>query len=124
MNVQLLPGALADVALLRASGYRGAGLLLGTEMGRVVLVERLLPLDIGSDRSGGGALAAACGAYGERLQGVFFCRRPPVALAACVGDLVLAIRRREIAAFTCEFAASRSGGRARLAPLLEDAEGT
>jgi hypothetical protein len=123
MNVQLLPGALADVQVLRASGFRGSGLLLGTEMGRVALVERLLPLDVGAGKRGSAALAAACATYGERLQGVFFCRRPPLALAACVGDLVLAIRRREIAAFTCEFAAAAGGGRARLEPLLEDAEG-
>jgi hypothetical protein len=123
MNVQLLPGALADVRVLRASAYRGTGLLLGTGMGRIVLVERLLPLALGAGRSGGGALAAACDTYRERLLGVFFCRRPPAALAACVGDLVLAIRPREIAAFTCEFAAAGGKGRARLEPLLEDAEG-
>ncbi len=43
MNVQLLPAALEDIAVLRAAGYRGTGFLLGTEMGRFALVERLLP---------------------------------------------------------------------------------
>lgn len=121
MNVQLLPAALDDIAVLRAAGFRGTGLLLGTEIGRFVLVERLLPLDL-APRQGGGPLAAACARYGDRLLGVFFCRRPPVALDPCIGGLVLKVGSGEIQAFTCGFDASRK--RARLAPLPEDAEAT
>lgn len=121
MNVQLLPAALEDIAVLRAAGFRGAGFLLGTEIGRFTLVERLLPLDFDRRRAG-----AVCGAaqqrYGERLLGAFFCRRTPLALDWLVGGLVLAVRPGQLAAFTCEFAAR--GGKARLAPLLEDKEGT
>lgn len=117
MNVQLLPAALEDIAALRASGYRGAGFLLGTAIGRSILVERLLPLDF--HRAGcDAAHAAAWRQYGERLQGAFFCRRPPIALEWSVGDLILAVRLREIQAFTCEF--DPAGKKARLAPLPEE----
>ncbi len=118
MNVQLLPAALEDIAVLRASGYRGAGFLLGTEIGRSILIERLLPLDFG--RAGGDAAhAAAFRQYEGRLQGEFFCRKPPVALEWSIGDLILAVGLKEIRAFTCEFDPSRK--KAHLAPLLEEA---
>jgi hypothetical protein len=117
MNVQLLPATLEDIEVLRASGYRGSGFLLGTAIGRSILVERLLPLDFG--RAGGDAAhAAACRQYGERLQGAFFCRKPPIALEWSIGDIVLAVRLKDIQAFTCEF--DPSAKRARLAPLLEE----
>lgn len=119
MNVQLLPAALEDIAVLRASGYRGAGFLLGTAIGRSILVERLLPLDFG--RAGSAAAhAAACQQYGERLQGTFFCRKPPIAREWSIGRLVLAVRLRDMQAFTCEF--DPCGKKARLAPLLEETE--
>jgi hypothetical protein len=120
MNVQLLPAALADVAVLRGSGYRGSGFLLGAAIGRFVLVEKLLPLDFDPRSGGDAACAAAFREYGERLQGVFFCRRRPIALDWSVGDLVLALRQKDIQAFTCEFDSSRR--RVRLAPLLEETE--
>ncbi len=117
MNVQLLPTALEDIAVLRASGYRGAGFLLGTGIGRSILVERLLPLDFGT--AGSDAVhAAACRQYGERLQGTFFCRKPPRAREWSIGGLVLAVRLREIRAFTCEF--DPAVKKARLAPLAEE----
>ena len=122
MNVQLLPAALEDIAVLRAAGYRGTGFLLGTEMGRLVLVERLLPLEIDPRRDRGAACAAAFQHYGERLLGAFFCRRRPRALEWLAGDLVLAVSARQLQAFSCELDARTQ--RPRLAPLLEDAEAT
>jgi len=120
MNVQLLPAALEEIEVLRAAGYRGAGFLLGTAIGRFVLIERLLPLDF--DRKSGDAVyGAVSGKYRQRLQGVFFCRKPPFALDWFVGDLVLAVGPRQLGWLTCGFSASRR--RARLAPLLEDKEG-
>jgi hypothetical protein len=117
MNVQLLPAALEDIAVLRAAGYRGAGFLLGTRIGLAILVERLLPLDIGS-AGNDAAHAAACRQYGERLQGAFFCRKPPRALEWFIGCLILAVRLREIQAFTCEF--DPAVKKALLAPLAEE----
>lgn len=122
MNVQLLPAALEDIAVLRAAGYRGAGFLLGAEMGRFVLVERLLPLEIDPRRDKGAACAAAFRRYGERLLGAFFCRRPPLALEWLVGDLVLAVSARQLRAFSCELDARTR--KPLLAPLPEDAEAT
>jgi hypothetical protein len=119
MNVQLLPAALEEIAMLRRSGYRGAGFLLGTEIGRFALVERLLPLDF-DRRSAGAVCGAAFEKYAERLLGVFFCRKPPFVLDWFIGDLVLAVRPGEVEVFTC---AAGSAGRAVLAMLPEDTEG-
>lgn len=119
MNVQLLPAALEEIAVLRRSGYRGSGILLGSEIGRFALVERLLPLDF--DRKSAGAVCgAAFEKYAERLLGVFFCRKPPFALDGFIGDLVLAVRAGEVAVFTC---AAGSDGRAVLEMLPEGVEG-
>ena len=116
MNVQLLPAALEEIAVLRASGYRGAGFLLGSKIGRFTLVERLLPLDFDA-RGSGAATAAACEQYGERLLGVFFCRKRPFARDWFIGDLVLAVSPRQLELRTCAADAVR---RARLEPVPED----
>jgi hypothetical protein len=126
MNVQLLPGALKETRVLLEAGYRGAGFLLGTAIGRFVLVERLLPLDF-DPRQGrnDGVYAAVFRQFAEELLGVFFCRRRPLAADWLVGDLVLDLRPGRIAALTCEFsAAGRTAPKARLVPLTEDREGT
>jgi hypothetical protein len=121
MNVQLLPAARKEIDVLRAAGYRGAGFLLGTVIGRFVLVERLLPLDFDPRRGGDDtAYAAVFKEYGEGLRGVFFCRRRPFALDWFIGDLVLVVRPGQIEVLTCEFPAG--GRKARLVPLLEDAD--
>ena len=124
MNVQVTPAVLEEIAVLRASRYRGAGFLLGAAIGRFVLLERLLPLDF--DRRGGDAVyGPVCQAYGQRLLGVFFCRKPPFAMDWLIGDLVLAVRPGQLELFTCEFSVGgRSGRRARLAPLTENREGS
>lgn len=119
MNVQLLPAALEEIAFLRASRYRGTGFLLGTEIGRFALVERLLPFDFDA-RASGAATAAACAQYGERLLGVFFCCRRPFARDWFIGDLALAVTMRQLEVFTCRAAA---GHRARWEPILEAADG-
>ncbi len=119
MNLQLLPAALEDIEVLRAAGFRGAGFLLGSTIGHFVLVERLLPMDF--DRQGGDAAYAAAGeTYGEQLQGVFFCRKTPIALPGAIGGLVLDVRLNDMRVFTCEFDAA--GRKALLAPLLEETE--
>ena len=101
------------------AGYRGAGLLLGTEIGRFALVERLLPLDF-DRQSAGIACGTAFENYAERMLGVFFCRKPPFASAWFIGDLVLAVRPSRLELLTC---AAGADGRARLEPLLESQEG-
>jgi hypothetical protein len=123
MNVQLLPGALKEIDALLAAGYRGAGFLLGTAIGRFVLVERLLPLDFDSRGGGEGVCGPVFEKYGEGMQGVFFCRRRPFAADWLIGDLVLDVRPGRIAVLTCEFpTGGRGRRRARLVPLLEDAD--
>jgi len=120
MNVQLLPAALREMEVLRATGYRGAGFLLGSTIGRFLLVERLLPLDF-DRQSGGRVYDSVCSCYRERLLGVFFCRKPAFALDCFLQDLVLAVRPGQVEALTCEFSARER--RARLVPLSEDEEG-
>jgi hypothetical protein len=116
MNLQLLPGALKEIEVLRATGYRGAGFLLGTTIGRTMLVERLLPMDF-DRRNGGRIYDSVCAGYQERLLGVFFCRKPPFALDCFLEDLVMAVRPGQLEAFSCEFSSSER--KARLAPLPE-----
>ncbi len=126
MNVQLTPAALEEIAVLRASRFRGSGFLLGTTFGRFVLLERLLPLEFDPRRGGDDAYAVTFKKYGLRLQGVFFCRKPPFAADWLIGDLVMAVRPGQIELLTCEFSAGVPGGerRAHLVPLLEDREGS
>ncbi|HEX7503290.1 MAG TPA: hypothetical protein VF451_07690 [Acidobacteriota bacterium] len=119
MNVQLLPAALKEIEVLRATGYRGAGFLLGTTIGRFTLVEQLLPMDF--DRKNGGRIYdAVCAGYQERLLGVFFCRKPPFVLDCFLEDMVLVMRRGQVEVFTCGF--SQSECKARLVPVREGRE--
>jgi len=120
MNVQLSPAALKEIEVLRATGYRGAGFLLGTTVGRFVLVEQLLPLDF-DRQSGGRVYDSVCAGYQERLLGVFFCRKPPFALDSFLEDLVMVVRPGQVEVLTCE--SSQSERKARLVPLKEDREG-
>ncbi len=116
MNLQLLPGALEDIAALRACGFRGSGLLLGSAVGRCALVERLLPLGIA-----GGEDETAGAVYGERLLGAFTCRLRPRAGDWLAGLLVLAISDEKLRPFACVF--DRARRRPRLLPLEEAATG-
>lgn len=120
MNVQLLPAALEDIAVLRASGYRGTGFLLGAEIGHFALVERLLPLAFDA-RGSGAAYAAACEKFGERLLGVFFCRQRPFPSDWFIGDLLLAVGPQQLRPLACVPAAA--GPRARLSLLAESEAG-
>jgi hypothetical protein len=120
MNVQVTPAALEEIDVLRATGYRGAGFLLGTGIGRFVLIEQLLAVDF--DRVNGSSVYGKIHkTYQTRLQGVFFCRKPMFALDWFLHDLVMAIKRDQIEMLTCEFSAA--GHKAVLAPLMEDKEG-
>ncbi len=120
MNVHVTPAALKEIAALRSSGYRGAGFLLGTVIGRFLLIEQLFSLDF-DRRNGDAVYAPVWEKYGQRLQGVFFCRKPPFALDWFIGDLVMAIRPAQIEILSCEFSAATS--QARLVPLLGSKEG-
>jgi hypothetical protein len=120
MNVQLLPAALKEIEVLRTAGYRGTGFLLGTTVGRFLMVEQLLPLDF-DRKSAGRVYDSVCSGYPEGLLGVFFCCKPPFALDCFLQDLVLAIRPDQVEALFCEF--SEEGRRARLVSLKEDREG-
>jgi len=120
MNVHVTPAALDEIEVLRASGYRGTGFLLGAAIGSFVLLERLLPLDF--DRRGGDSVyLPVYSTYGQRLQGVFFCRRRPFALDWFIGDLVLAVRPGRVELLRCEYSPSKR--QARLEPLLQGKKG-
>ncbi len=119
MKVQLTPSALAEVAVLRCSGYRGAGFLLGSVIGRFTIIERLLPLDF--DRENADAVChSVADQYRERLRGVFFCRRRPMALEWFLNGLVMSIGSDHIELSGSGF--SRSRHKVVLAPLFEDTE--
>lgn len=119
MKVQLTPAALRDLALLRKVGAKGAGFLLGSAMGRFIIVERLLALDF--DRtSGDGVYRSVSETYGQGLQGVFFYRRRPFALDCFLQDLVAVIDDRQIEIRRCEFSAAKR--KSVLLPVPEDKE--
>jgi hypothetical protein len=120
MNVQVTPAALKEIEVLQATGFRGAGFLLGTTIGRFVLIEQLLPLDF-DRKSGGRVYDSVCAGYQDRLQGVFFCRKRPFVLDWFLHDLVMAIRPGQSEIFTCDFSASEH--KVKLVPFLEDKEG-
>jgi hypothetical protein len=119
MNVQVTPAALQEIAVLRRSGYRGAGFLLGTGIGHSVLIERLLPLDF-KRKGGDRVFHSVCENYQQQLRGVFFCLKRPFALDWFLHDLVMDIGRDQIRMLTCEF--STTGRQPSLVPLLEQKE--
>ena len=119
MNVQVTPVALKEIEILRTAGYRGTGFLLGTTIGRFVLIEQLLVLDFNS-KNGSTIYGKVCHDCQARLQGVFFFRRRPFALDWFIGDLVLAIGRDRAQMFACEFSAAAR--KALLVPLTEEKE--
>jgi hypothetical protein len=120
MNVQVTPAALKEIEVLSAADYRGTGFLLGSAVGRFILIEQLLALDF-NRKNGSNVYGPVCESYQQRLQGVFFCRKPPFALDCFLHDLVMAIGRDQVRMFTCEF--SVPGRKAHLVPLLEEKEG-
>lgn len=120
MNVQVTPAALKEIAVLRAAGYRGTGFLLGSTIGRFVLIEQLLALDF-NRKNGSTVYGTVCDNYPQRLQGVFFCRKRLFTLDWFLHDLVMAIHRDQIEMFTCEFSASER--KTHLVPFLEEKDG-
>ncbi|MCX6557471.1 MAG: hypothetical protein NTW95_08610 [Candidatus Aminicenantes bacterium] len=119
MKVQLTPAALQEIAVLRSSGYKGAGFLLGSAMGRFIIIDQLLPFDF--DRASGDEIyRSVCANYQQRLQGVFFCRRRPFVLDRFLQDLVMVIDGKQIEIRRCEFSAAKR--KSVLVPLLEDKE--
>ena len=120
MNVQVTPAALREIDLLRQSGYRGMGFLLGAAIGHFILIEQLLPLDF--DRKNGSTVYASVWRNcPQRLQGVFFCRKKRFTLDWFLQDLVMVIHPGRLELLTCEFSAA--GRREVLAPLLEEEDG-
>jgi hypothetical protein len=101
------------------SGYKGAGFLLGSTIGRFSIIEQLLPLDFNRE-NGGAVYRSVCATYRQRLQGVFFCRRRPFALDWFLHDLVMVIGGDQIEVLGCEFSDPKR--KALLVPLLEDKE--
>ncbi|MBN2398827.1 MAG: hypothetical protein JXI33_00640 [Candidatus Aminicenantes bacterium] len=119
MKVQLTPAVLQGITVLRSSGYKGAGFLLGSTIGRFIIIEQLLPLDFNRD-SVNNIYRSVCASYQQRLQGVFFCRRRPFATDWFLYDLVLVIGHDHIEVCGCEF--SEKKRKTVLVPLLEDTE--
>lgn len=120
MNVQVMPAALKEIEVLRAAGYRGTGFLIGSTMGRFILIEQLLAMDF-NRKNASTVYGAVCEKYQQRLQGVFFCRRRPFTLDWFLLDLIMAIGRDQIQMFTCEFLFSQR--KVHLVPFLEQKEG-
>ena len=119
MKVQLTPAVLREITVLRASGYKGAGFLLGSALGRFTIIEQLLPLDFNRD-SADAVCRSVLANYQERLRGVFFCRRRPLALDWFLQGLVMVIGSDQIELRSCEFSERRR--QAVLVPLFEDQE--
>jgi hypothetical protein len=119
MKVQLTPAALREISVLRTSGYKGAGFLLGSTIGRFAIVDQLLPLDFNRD-NGDAIYRSVCASYQQRLQGVFFCRRRAFVLDWFVHDLVMVIGSTQIEIRGCEFSSSKR--KTVLVPVWEDKE--
>ena len=119
MKVQLTPAALQEIAMLRSAGYKGTGFLLGSTIGRFIIIDQLLPLDFKRD-NGGEIYRSVCASYQQRLQGVFFCRRRPFAIDWFLRDLAMVIGNDQIEIRGCEFSAQKR--KAVLVELLEDKE--
>ncbi|MEI6614860.1 MAG: hypothetical protein WCL37_08175 [Chrysiogenales bacterium] len=119
MKVQLTPAALREITVLRSTGYKGAGFLLGSTIGHFIIIDQLLPLDFKRD-NGDDVYSSVCASYQQRLQGVFFCRRRPFVLDWFLQDLVMVIGSDQIEIRGCEFSDQKR--KAVLVPLLEDKE--
>jgi len=119
MKVQLTPAALGEVAILRSSGYKGAGFLLGSAIGRFTIIEQLLPLDFNRD-SADAVCRSVLANCQQRLRGVFFCRRRPLALDWFLHGWVMVIGSDQIELRRCEFSQRRH--QAVLLPLFEEQE--
>jgi hypothetical protein len=119
MSIQLSPAALRQANLLLDGGCRGSGFLVGAFVGRHLLIDELVAAPF-TARTLPRVATAAGRVYGERLQGVFFCRRPAFASDWFLEQLVLELDTRGIACSRCVFDdGTRS---ARLEPIRE-AEG-
>jgi hypothetical protein len=119
MKVQLTPAALQEINVLRSAGFKGTGFLLGSAIGRFIMIEQILPLDFKRE-NGDVVYRSVCASYQQRLQGVFFCRRRPFVLDWFLHDLVLVIGQDQIEIRGCEFSDQRQ--KASLVTLLEDEE--
>jgi hypothetical protein len=119
MKVQLTPAALREITVLRSTGYKGAGFLLGSTIGRFIIIDQLLPLDFNRD-NGDDVYRSVCASYQRRLQGVFFCRRRPFVLDWFLHDLVMVLSGEQIEIRSCEFSDQKR--KAVLLPLMEDKE--
>jgi len=119
MKLQLTPAVLREISVLRSSGYKGTGFLLGSAIGRFFIIERLLALDFSRD-NGDAVYRAVCASYRQQLQGVFFCRRRAFALDWFLHDLVMVIGSDQIGIRGCEFSAPKR--KTVLVPFWEDEE--
>jgi hypothetical protein len=119
MKVQLTPEALREITVLRSTGYKGAGFLLGSTIGHFIIIDQLLPLDFKRE-NGNHVYHSVCASYQQRLQGVFFCRRRPFVLDWFSHDLVMVIGKDQIEIRGCEFSDQKR--KVVLVPLLEDKE--
>lgn len=120
MPIQLSPAALRQANLLIDAGCRGCGLLVGSWIGHHLLLDELVPAPFTRstlDR----VWAPALEAYGDRLHGVWFCRRPPFVSDWFLEGLVMSIDDSGISYSRCVFTGKREG--AWLEPLQEG-EGT
>jgi hypothetical protein len=119
MKVQLTPAVLREITVLRSTGYKGAGFLLGSTIGHFIIIDQLLPLDFKRE-NGDEVYRSVCAAYQRRVQGVFFCRRRSFVLDWFLHDLVMVIGGDQIEILGCEFSDQKR--KALLVPLLEDKE--
>jgi hypothetical protein len=119
MKVQLTPAVLQEIKVLRSAGYRGAGFLLGSTVGRFIIIDQLMALDFKRENADA-VYRSVCANYQQRLLGVFFCRRRPFALDWFLQDLVMVVGSDQIEIRSCTFSDQKR--KAVLVPLLEDEE--
>jgi hypothetical protein len=114
MKTLLAPAALKDLRLLLAVDASGSGMLLGSVVGAVAVIERFFPAPPGDLA----ALAEAMSDREDELLGVYFLKRRPRLADWMIGRLVMTIADGQAALATCEW----QGGRRHLQPLLEGDE--
>jgi len=108
MTIRLTPLAQRQLRLLRKTGFRGEGLLLGTILGKFLLVESLLPLSFNRDHLDK-TLVAAVESLGRRVAGVFFANKRPFSHDWFRERVIMEIHRERVDFFRLECTRAETG---------------
>ncbi len=91
MKVRLLPLARSTLDLLSAAGFKGSGFLLGSSIGRHLLVRQIVPLPF-SRRTAKKIYSQVLQRTRSNLLGVCFVNCPPLLLDCFLEDLIMVLR--------------------------------